>query len=202
MILSDRDIRAEISAGRISIDPPIDLDANMGSCSIDFRLGNVFMVFEHSRFSYIDPRQPQSIADAMRTIEVPDGEAFIMQAGDFALASTVESLELPDDLLARLEGRSSIARLGIMVHSTAAVFEPGWTGTATMELSNTGRMAVALYPGMRICSFTFQKLTSPVLVPYRSKIGNKYAGQSDPRPSRMDAEVSGDAALQSDPSDR
>jgi dCTP deaminase len=188
MILSDRDIRREIDAGRIRITPPIDLDKHMGSCSVDFRLGNTFMVFEHSRYSYIDPRQPQSIGEGMRTIVVSNDEPFIMQAGDFALASTIESLELPDDLLGRLEGRSSIARLGITVHSTAAVFEPGWTGTATMELSNLGRMAVALYPGMRICSFTFQQLSSPVLVPYRQKIGNKYAGQNEPRASLLSEE--------------
>lgn len=188
MILSDRDIRREIEVGRIRITPVIDLDKHMGSCSVDFRLGNTFMVFEHSRYSYIDPRQPQSIGEGMRTIVVPDEEPFIMQAGDFALASTIESLELPDDLLGRLEGRSSIARLGITVHSTAAVFEPGWTGTATMELSNLGRMAVALYPGMRICSFTFQQLSSPVLVPYRQKIGNKYAGQNEPRASLLSEE--------------
>jgi dCTP deaminase len=188
MLLSDRDIRAEIDAGRIRIAPAIDLDQHLGSCSIDFRLGNTFMVFEHSRFPYIDPRQQQSIGEAMRTIVVGDDEPFIMQAGDFALASTIESLELPDDLLGRLEGRSSIARLGITVHSTAAVFEPGWVGTATMELSNLGRMAVALYPGMRICSFTFQRLSSPALVPYRAKRGNKYAGQSEPRASLLSEE--------------
>ena len=188
MILSDRDIRREIEAGRIRITPEIDLDKHLGSCSVDFRLGNTFMVFEHSRYSYIDPRQPHSIGEGMRTIVVTDDEPFIMQAGDFALASTIESLELPDDLLGRLEGRSSIARLGITVHSTAAVFEPGWTGTATMELSNLGRMAVALYPGMRICSFTFQQLSSPVLVPYRQKVGNKYAGQNEPRASRLSEE--------------
>ncbi len=188
MILSDRDIRAEIEAGRINIDPPVDLDQHLGSCSIDFRLGPTFMVFEHSRYSYIDPRQPQSVGEAMRTIVVPEGEPFIMQAGDFALASTIESLELPDDLLGRLEGRSSIARLGITVHSTAAVFEPGWVGTATMELSNLGRMAVALYPGMRICSFTFARMSTPVLVPYRQKVGNKYAGQIEPRASQLSEE--------------
>jgi dCTP deaminase len=147
------------------------------------------MVFEHSHFSYIDPRQPQSIGQAMRTIVVKEGDAFIMQAGDFALASTMESLELPDDLLGRLEGRSSIARLGITVHSTAAVFEPGWVGTATMELSNLGRMAVALYPGMRICSFTFEQLTSSVMTPYSKKHGNKYAGQITPRASGLSEEM-------------
>ncbi len=185
MILSDRDIKRALAEGRIRIDPMPDLASQLGSVSIDFRLGTTFMVFEHSRHSFIDPRQPQSIGDAMRTIEVAPEEPFIMQPGDFALASTVESLELPPDLLGRLEGRSSIARLGITVHSTAAVFEPGWVGTATMELSNLGRMAVALYPGMRICAFSFEQVSSPVDVPYRAKAGNKYAGQVTPRASQL-----------------
>jgi dCTP deaminase len=189
MILADREIMQALEDGRIKISPPPNFDEQLGSCSIDFRLGHTFMVFEHSQFSYIDPRHPQSIGEAMRTIEVKEGDAFIMQAGDFALASTMESLELPDDLLGRLEGRSSIARLGITVHSTAAVFEPGWIGTATMELSNLGRMAVALYPGMRICSFTFEQLTSSVLTPYRKKLNNKYAGQITPRASGLSEEM-------------
>jgi dCTP deaminase len=159
VVLADRDILAALEEGRITIDPYPDLEKQLGSVSVDFRLGTTFMVFEHSRFSYIDPRNPGSIGDAMRTIEVAEDEPFIMQPGDFALASTMERLELPDNLLGRLEGRSSIARLGITVHSTAAVFEPGWIGTATMELSNLGRMAVALYPGMRICAFSFETST-------------------------------------------
>jgi dCTP deaminase len=188
MVLSDRDILRALEEGRIKIDPAPDLERQLGSVSIDFRLGNTFMVFEHSRFSFIDPRHPQSIGDAMRTIEVGDDEPFIMQPGDFALASTIETLELADDLLGRLEGRSSIARLGITVHSTAAVFEPGWVGTATMELSNLGRMAVALYPGMRICAFSFETVSSPVMMPYRNKVGNKYAGQVTPRASLLSEE--------------
>jgi dCTP deaminase len=188
VVLADRDIVKALEAGRIRIDPAPDLSSQLGSISVDFRLGTTFMVFEHSRFSYIDPRHPQSIGDAMRTIEVAPDEPFIMQPGDFALASTMESLELPDDLLGRLEGRSSIARLGITVHSTAAVFEPGWIGTATMELSNLGRMAVALYPGMRICAFSFETVSSPVMVPYRSKVNNKYSGQVTPRASQLSEE--------------
>lgn len=188
MILSDRDIVAALQCGRIRIDPAPDLAIQLGSVSVDFRLGTTFMVFEHSRHSFIDPRQPQSIGDAMRTIEVAPDEPFIMQPGDFALASTMERLELPDDLLGRLEGRSSIARLGITVHSTAAVFEPGWIGTATMELSNLGRMAVALYPGMRICAFSFDQVSSPVMTPYRKKAHNKYAGQVTPRASLLSEE--------------
>lgn len=185
MILSDRDIRRALASGRIKIDPAPDLAAQLGSVSVDFRLGRTFMVFEHSRHSFIDPRQPQSIGDAMRTIEVAEDEPFIMQPGDFALASTIETLTLPDDLLGRLEGRSSIARLGITVHSTAAVFEPGWVGTATMELSNLGRMAVALYPGMRICAFSFEEVSSAVAVPYAAKKHAKYAGQATPKPSLL-----------------
>jgi dCTP deaminase len=185
MVLSDRDILKALEAGRIKIDPVPDFATQLGSVSIDFRLGTTFMVFEHSRHSYIDPRQPQSIGDAMRTIEMTDDQPFIMQPGDFALASTIEALELDDAILGRLEGRSSIARLGITVHSTAAVFEPGWRGTATMELSNLGRMAVALYPGMRICSFSFEEVSSPVMVPYYTKRNAKYAGQSTPRPSLL-----------------
>jgi len=189
MVLSDRDIRRAIETGRIKIDPLEDFESQLGSVSVDFRLGHTFMVFEHSRHSFIDPRRPQSIGEAMRTIIVGDDEAFIMQPGDFALASTIESLELPDDLLGRLEGRSSIARLGITVHSTAAVFEPGWVGTATMELSNLGRMAVALYPGMRICAFSFETLSSPVTTPYRLKVNNKYSGQQAPRASLLSEET-------------
>ncbi len=188
MVLSDRDILKALESGTIRIDPAPDLATQLGSVSVDFRLGTTFMVFEHSRFSYIDPRNPGSIGDAMRTIEVAPDEPFIMQPGDFALASTMEILELPDNILGRLEGRSSIARLGITVHSTAAVFEPGWIGTATMELSNLGRMAVALYPGMRICAFSFEPVSSPVMTPYRDKKNNKYAGQVTPRASQLSEE--------------
>src|SRR6188472_3744732 len=191
VILSDVHIREALESGRIVINPAPDLAAQLGSVSIDFRLGTTFMVFEHSRHSFIDPRSPISIGEAMRTIEVQSDEPFIMQPGDFALASTIETLELPDDLLGRLEGRSSIARLGITVHSTAAVFEPGWIGTATMELSNLGRMAVALYPGMRVCAFSFETLSSPVTTLYRDKIGNKYAGQMTPKPSQLSEENRG-----------
>ncbi len=185
MILSDRDIERYLAEGRIKLSPPPDLSTQLGSCSIDCRLGSTFLIFEYSRNAYIDPRAPSALADSMRKVVVPEGEAFIMQPGDFVLASTIESLELPDDLLARLEGRSSLGRLGIIVHSTAAVFEPGWQGTATMELGNLGRMPVALYPGMRICSFVFEQLTSPARVPYNKKPNRKYLGQTDPEASRL-----------------
>ena len=185
MVLSDQDILRYIEDERIRIKPEIDHTTQLSSCSVDFRLGNTFMVFEHSRYSFIDPRSPVSVAESMRKIVIAPGEAFMIHPGDFVLASTIESIELPDDLLGRLEGRSSMARLGIIVHSTAALFEPGWIGTATMELGNLGRIAVALYPGMRICSFTFEQLSSPAKVPYRLKEGNKYAGQTLPEASKI-----------------
>ena len=189
MVLSDRDIERYLAEGRIKLTPPPDLAVQLGSCSIDCRLSETFRVFEHSRNAYIDPRKPASLGDAMRKIVVPEGEPFIIQPGDFVLASTIEVLELPDDLLARLEGRSSLGRLGIIVHSTAAVFEPGWRGSATMELGNLGRMAVALYPGMRICSFTFEQLSSPARVPYRLKPNRKYQDQVEPEASRLTQEA-------------
>jgi dCTP deaminase len=189
MVLSDIDIRRYIDEGKIKISPPLPPE-QWGSCSVDFRLGNEFSVFEHSRNAYIDLKESRSIQDLMRTITVATGEPFILQPREFALAITEEILELDDDVLGRLEGRSSLGRIGIIVHGTAGLFDPGWTGKATLELSNLGRMPVALYPGMRICSFTFEQLSSKVAVPYRKKVGNKYAGQDRPLASKLASETS------------
>ena len=191
MVLSDVHIKHAITEGRIKISPDLPPE-QFGSCSVDFRLGAEFSVFEHSRFAYIDPREKTGIQDMMRTIIVPEGEAFILQPRDFCLAITEETLELADDIMGRLEGRSSLGRIGIIVHGTAGLFDPGWTGKATLELSNLGRVPVALYPGMRICSFTFEQLSGPSSMPYRSKPGNKYAGQTSPLASRLSTEVSQD----------
>ncbi len=185
MVLSDRDILQYISAGKIKITPAPDLQTQLGSCSIDFKLSNTFRVFEHSKYAYIDLRAGIDTNDLMRRVDVPDGEAFTMQPGEFVLAATQEKLELADDVMARLEGRSSLGRLGILVHSTAGLFDPGWIGTATLELGNLGRMPVKLYPGMRICAFTFEQLSSPAKVPYQLKPANKYAGQNGPETSRF-----------------
>ena len=189
MVLSDVDIRAYITQGKIRITPPLP-DEQIGSCSVDFRLGHEFSIFEHSRHPYIDLRQKAEIQALMRTIQVADGEAFILQPREFALAITLEELELADDVLGRLEGRSSLGRIGIIVHGTAGLFDPGWSGKATLELSNLGIMPVALYPGMRICSMTFEQLSSPSSVPYRRKPGNKYAGQKSPLASKLAGEMS------------
>jgi len=188
MVLSDVDIRRYIESGKIRIAPALPPE-QYGSCSVDFRLGNEFSVFEHSRHAFIDVRERGAIQDLMRTIRVDNGQPFILQPREFALAITEETLELDDDVLGRLEGRSSLGRIGIIVHGTAGLFDPGWRGKATLELSNLGIMPVALYPGMRICSFTFEQLSSPVSVPYYKKAGNKYAGQTQPLASRLTAEV-------------
>src|SRR5271166_3433853 len=189
MVLSDVDIQRYLEQGKIKITPTLPPE-QLGSCSVDFRLGNEFTVFEHSRHAFIDLRDRTAIQDLMRTIRVPDGEPFILQPREFALAITEETLELDADVLGRLEGRSSLGRIGIIVHGTAGLFDPGWTGKATLELSNLSRMAVALYPGMRICSFTFEQLSTPSAVPYGKKPGNKYAGQLHPLASRLGSEVS------------
>ena len=188
MVLSDVDIRRYIEAGKIRISPSLPAE-QFGSCSVDFRLGAEFSIFEHSRHAFIDVREKSAIQDLMRTIDVKPGEPFILQPREFALAITEETLELDDDVLGRLEGRSSLGRIGIIVHGTAGLFDPGWRGKATLELSNLGIMPVALYPGMRICSFTFEQLSSPVSVPYHKKTGNKYAGQTQPLASRLMNEV-------------
>jgi dCTP deaminase len=191
MVLSDVDIRRYIERGKIRVSPELPPE-QYGSCSVDFRLGAEFSVFEHSRVPYIDVRDKSAIQDIMRTIRVKEGEPFVLQPREFALAITEESLELDDDVLGRLEGRSSLGRIGIIVHGTAGLFDPGWRGKATLELSNLGIMPVALYPGMRICSFTFEQLSSPVSIPYYKKAGNKYAGQTTPLASRLTSEVTRD----------
>ena len=189
MVLSNVDILKYMDEGKIKITPEPNLDTQLGSCSIDCRLGNVFRVFEHSKHAFIDLKTKVDVDDLMRKVDVPEGDAFTMQPGEFVLAATQEKLELADDVMARLEGRSSLGRLGIIVHSTAGLFDPGWVGNATLELGNLGRMPVILYPGMRICAFTFEQLSSPTTVPYHQKPANKYAGQGGPVISRFAEDV-------------
>jgi dCTP deaminase len=188
MVLSDVDIKRYIEQGKIKISPDLPAE-QFGSCSVDFRLGCEFNVFEHSRYPYIDLKSKTALEGIMRTINVAPGEPFILQPREFVLAITEEKLELDADVLGRLEGRSSLGRIGIIVHGTAGLFDPGWSGKATLELSNLGRMPVALYPGMRICSFTFEQLSGPSSMPYGSKPNSKYAGQIHPLASRLDREV-------------
>lgn len=189
MVLSDRDLKAAIKKNRIKIKPTPDFKLQLGSCSIDLRLGNVFRVFEHSKHAFIDPLNKNISKEITREIKVKDKERFIIQPGDFVLATTMEYIEVPDDLTGRLEGRSSIGRMGLVIHSTAANIECGFRGHITLEIANMGKMPVALYPKMRICSISFEELTSPAEVPYYMKKGAKYVGQVGPGESRIGEEV-------------
>ena len=188
MILSDHDIKVALKEKRIIIDPKPDLSVQLGSCSIDLRLGKKFRVFNHSKIAFIDPQNPCATEDLMTEITVKNADPFILQPGDFILATTMETITIPDNMLARLEGRSSLGRLGIVVHSTASVFDPGWHGVAVLELGNLGRIPVALYPGMRICSFTFEELSSPADVPYTKRKSSKYKHQNAPLASKISEE--------------
>lgn len=186
MILSDRDIKAAIAAGRVKVEATSgDLNAHIHASSMDLRLGNVFKVYEHSRYALLDPKNPKTFAQNMRVIEVADGEPFIVQPGEFILGVTREIITVPDDLVVRVEGRSSLGRLGIIVHSTAGFVDPGFSGTITLEISNLNRLPVALYPGMRICQLAFEMMSSPAETPYNMKPGSKYQGQILPEESRL-----------------
>lgn len=188
MILSDRDIKKALKDKRIEISPTPDFSSQLGSCSIDLRLGDTFRVFEHSKHSFIDPSKKDFSNEITREIRLKKGESFMMQPGDFVLAVTLEKVKIPADLMGRLEGRSSLGRLGIVVHSTASIFDPGWDGKPVLELGNLGRMAVSLTVGMRICAMTFEELSSPAETPYTSKKFAKYNFQDAPVESRIHQE--------------
>lgn len=178
MVLSDKDIKLALKKGKIKITPAPNLKEQLGSCSIDLHLGGVFRVFEHSKSGFID--SSKSSKEITRQIKVKRGEKFVMQPGDFVLAVTEENVKIAPDLMGRLEGKSSLGRLGIVVHSTASVFDPGWDGKAVLELGNLGRMAVALTVGQRICAMTFEQLSSVAEVPYTKKKSARYKFQKTP----------------------
>ena len=181
MVLSDRSIREEIAAGRIVIDP-FD-DALVQPSSIDVRVGSAFRVFRNSRYPYIDVKQEQE--ELTELVEIDDETPFILHPGEFVLGSTLERIQLPDDLVARLEGKSSLGRLGLLIHSTAGFIDPGWDGHITLELSNVANLPITLYPGMKIGQISFLAMTTPADVPYgAASLGSKYQGQRGPTPSR------------------
>lgn len=188
MVLSDRDIKKALKAGTITIKPAPDLKEQLGSNSIDLRLGNSFRVFDYSKFAFIDPYNKEAAQEVTKEIKVKNGERFIIHPGDFVLGTTIEYIEVPDDMVGNLEGRSSIGRLGVIIHSTAASIECGFRGNITLELANMGKMPVALYPGMRICSVSFAQLTTPAEIPYYKKKKAKYSGQKGPDESRIHQE--------------
>lgn len=185
MILSDHDIKKALSSKKIVITPHPDLTTQLGSCSVDLRLGDTFRVFDHSRFPFIDPNKKDFSNEITKEVRVKKGQNFIMQPGDFVLAVCLENVKIPSDLMGRLEGRSSLGRLGLVVHSTASTFDAGWDGKPVLELGNLGRMAISLTPGMRICAMTFEQLSSPADTPYTSKKFAKYKFQQAPEESRI-----------------
>lgn len=188
MVLSDKDIKKALKSKRIVIKPTPDLTQQLGTCSIDLRLGNTFRVFDYSKYPYIDPNKKDYSNEITKVIKVEKDGSFIMQPGDFVLAVTLESVSIPPDLMGRLEGRSSLGRLGLVVHSTASIFDPGWDGKPVLELGNLGRMAIKLTVGMRICAMTFEELSTPADVPYTSKKFAKYKFQQAPEESRIHEE--------------
>jgi dCTP deaminase len=179
-VLSDRDIAAFLASGRVKVDP-YDA-ADLQPSSVDLHLDRSFRVFRNNRYPYIDVRAPQP--DLTELLSVADEEAFVLHPGEFVLGQTLEWVELPDDLVARLEGKSSLGRLGLLIHSTAGYVDPGWKGKLTLELSNVAKLPIALYFGMKIGQISFFEMSSPVDRPYGSSgLGSKYQGQSEPTAS-------------------
>ena len=181
MLLSDRDILAEIDQKRVQLDP---FDTSMVQpSSIDVRLDRYFRVFENHKYPHIDPAEEQP--DLTRMVEPDGAEPFILHPGEFVLGSTYELVSLPDDVAARLEGKSSLGRLGLLTHSTAGFIDPGFSGHVTLELSNVATLPIKLWPGMKIGQLAFFRLASPAEHPYGSaRYGSRYQGQRGPTPSR------------------
>ena len=182
MVLSDRTIRKEIEDGRIAIDP---FDPTMVQpSSVDVRVDRRFRVFHNARYPYIDVRQPME--DLTELVEVRADERFILHPGEFVLGQTLEHVTLPDDLVARLEGKSSLGRLGLLIHSTAGFVDAGFSGNLTLELSNVANLPITIYHGMPIGQLSFMRMDGPVEHPYGSRdTSNKYQGQTEPTPSRF-----------------
>lgn len=181
MILSDRSIRAALADGRVKVEPLAD-NAIQPS-SIDLRLDRFFRVFANHRYAHIDVRADQR--DLTDEVEVAEGESFVLHPGEFVLGSTLERVALPDDLVARIEGKSSLGRLGLLVHATAGFVDAGWDGHLTLEFSNVSTLPIVIYPGMRIGQLALFQLDAAAESPYGSEsLGSKYKGQRGPTPSR------------------
>lgn len=181
MLLSDRDISLELASGRVGLSPhdPSILQPS----SVDVRLDRFFRLFDNHRYPYIDPAEDQP--ELTRLVETPQGEPFILHPGEFVLGSTYEEVSLPDDIAARLEGKSSLGRLGLLTHSTAGFIDPGFTGHVTLELSNVATLPITLWPGMKIGQMCFFRLSSPAEKPYGSaEYSSRYQGQRGPTASR------------------
>ena len=194
-MLSDRSIRAELDAERLRVEP-FD-PALVQPSSVDVRVDRKFRVFHNARYPYIDVRRPME--ELTELIELDGDEPFILHPGEFVLAQTLERVTLPDDLVARLEGKSSLGRLGLLIHSTAGFVDPGFSGNLTLELSNVLNLPITIYHGMRIGQISFMRMDSPVERPYGSGVtDSKYQGQAEPTPSRFHLNFRGDRAGSTD----
>jgi dCTP deaminase len=181
VVLSDRTIRRLLEEGRIGIDPYDE--SLIQPSSVDVRVDRFFRVFHNNRYPYIDVREEQE--DLTELVEVEDDSPFVLHPGEFVLGSTLERVTLPDDLVARLEGKSSLGRLGLLIHSTAGFIDPGWDGHVTLELANVANLPITVYPTMKIGQLSFVQLTEPAEHPYGSDgLGSKYQGQRGPTPSK------------------
>ncbi|MEX0683734.1 MAG: dCTP deaminase [Dehalococcoidia bacterium] len=184
-VLSDHTIREELAAGHIVIDP-LDESA-IQPASVDLRLNSAFRVFRVTSTPFVDVQQP--VDDLTELIEIAPEEPFVIQPGVFFLGSTLETIAIPNDIVGRIDGKSSLGRLGLLVHATAGYVDPGWTGRLTLELSNQSQMPIALYYGMRVAQISFLRMSTPVDRPYGSpELGSKYQGQTGPTPSRISRE--------------
>jgi dCTP deaminase len=182
MVLSDHSIREEVAAGRIVIDPYVS--QYVQPSSVDLRLGNDFRVFEYSSHPFIDP-MAKGIDYTKHTV-IPDNEVFVLHPGEFALGTTLERVALPDNIVGRLEGKSTLGRLGLMIHSTAGYVDPGWNGYLTLELANVANLPILLHPGMKIGQISFTYMSTPVDAPYGSPgLGSHYQGQVGATPSEL-----------------
>ena len=184
MILSDVDILRRLENKSLFIEPIWDIDVQLGPSSVDLRLSNEFVVFRREKKPFIDPfsDDPQAFTEK---IVLNENEPFIIHPQEFVLASTIEYVKIPNDLVGRVDGRSSLGRLGIIIHATAGFIDPGFEGTITLEITNINVMPVALYPGMRICQISFEPVTTEVNRSYGSRKGSKYQGQRGPTLSRL-----------------
>jgi dCTP deaminase len=181
VVLSDRTIARLLDEGQIVIDPYDE--SLLQPSSVDVRVDRFFRVFHNARYAYIDVKEPQE--DLTELVEIDDERPFILHPGEFVLGSTLERIALPEDLVARLEGKSSLGRLGLLIHSTAGFIDPGWDGHVTLELSNVANLPITIYHGMKIGQISFVQLTEPAAKPYGSgELGSKYQGQMGPTPSR------------------
>jgi dCTP deaminase len=194
VILADADILARLEEGDLVVEPLSDPDLQVQPASVDLRLGERFLEFQRANIPCIHPDSEQEVAEYVEETVVEEGGEFVLHPGDFVLGTTAERVEIPADLIAHVQGRSSLGRLAVVVHATAGVVDPGYEGQITLELSNLGTAPVALSPGMRVSQLIFTELTRPAERPYGADRGSKYQGQEGPQASRIqdDADVGPD----------